>query len=178
MEISAIQFTFENCEGITIPISCFSDLNYKIGKECMTEFQAGIKDNLHIDCSELYDQSVSPIQRISQNDITQIQLIGKDNSKVNYGVIWEEHNPNYNGYQKSISYSYTDINISINKKNYTEGIFHVLRDNEVGNTFIDIHGCRCKICENDNGRYLSSFDQNGKEIKTYLDVVSSEFYKE
>lgn len=38
MEISAIQFTFENCEGITIPISCFSDLNYKIGKECMTEF--------------------------------------------------------------------------------------------------------------------------------------------
>ena len=43
---------------------------------------------------------------------------------------------------------------------------------------IDMNGCSCKICENDNGRYLSSFDQNGKEIKTYLDVVSSEFYKE
>lgn len=177
MEISAIQFTFENCEGITIPISCFSDLKYKIEKGCMTEFQANIKDNLHIDCSELYDSCVSPIQRISKNDITQIQLIKKGKSN-DYNVIWEEHSSDCNGYQKSIIHNYTNIDISINKKNYTEDISQVLRDNEVGDTFIDMHGCSCKICENANGRYLASFDRNGEEIKTYLDVISSEFYKE
>lgn len=178
MEISAIQFTFENCEGITIPISCFSNLKYKIDGKHISDFQANIKDNLNIDCNGLCNQSMSPIQRISQNDITDIEFIGKDGVSKNYYVLWGNYYHEVNSYQKSVIHNYTDIDISINKKNYTEDIFQVLRDNEVGDTFIDMHGCNCKICENDNGRYLSSFDQNGKEIKTYLDVVSSEFYKE
>lgn len=178
MEILAIQFTFENCECITVPKDCFSNLKYKIDGKYLSNFEASVKDNLNIDCSELYNKSVSPIKRISKNDITQIDFIYDNGSRKNYYISWHGYNDEVNLYQKSDVYSYVSMDISINKRNFAEDISHVLSYYEVGDKFTDYHGCTCIIDEDNNGKYLSSVGVNGEEIKTYLDVVMGKFYKE
>ena len=177
MEISAIQFIFENCEGVTVPINCFSNLEYNVDGKYVTNFKTTIKDNLKIDCSELYDSSVSPIQRICQNDIAQITFIYDDGVSNNYYTLWGGHKDEVNFYQKSIIHSYTEIEVSIKKDNYEEDIFQVLKGNEVGDKFTDYHGCTCVVCEDYDGRYLSPIDRNGKEIRTYLDIIMNKFTK-
>lgn len=178
MKISALKFTFENCEEVTIPISCFSNLKYKIDGTNIVSFEASIKDNLHIDCYELYDQSVSPVQRISQNDITHIVFIYDDKTNNDYCVLWSDYDIEVNAFQESFVHSYTEIYVSINKKSHAENILQILNNNKIGDKFTDKHGYTYIISDDRNGRYLSFLDGNGEEIKTYLNVMINEFYKE
>ena len=113
--IESIDFVFENCESMRIPIENFKSLGIrKVGDYyslfCIIE---GI-DN--ITEYTLYEEHLTPFQRIFEyNDITSIEIRYKNRNIDNLNVIWEGYNSN--SYQESYLLRFNKISININEEN-------------------------------------------------------------
>ena len=112
--IESIDFVFDNCESMRIPIENFKSLGIrKVGDYyslfCIIE---GI-DN--ITEYTLYEEHLTPFQRIFEyNDITSIEIRYKNRNIDNLNVIWEGYNSN--SYQESYLLRFNKIRIEINEE--------------------------------------------------------------
>ena len=112
--IESIDFIFENCEYMSIPIENFKSLKIeKVGDyyslSCIIE---GI-DKIILGYPS-YEGHPNPFQRIANyNDITSIEIKYKNGNIDNLYMIWEGEYSNF--YQKSYSLKFNKIRIEINK---------------------------------------------------------------
>ena len=112
--IESINFIFENCESVRIPIENFKSLKIEKEGDCysMSSIIEGI-DN--ITEYTLYEEHLTPFQRIFEyNDITSIEIRYKNRNIDNLNVIWEGYNSN--SYQESYLLRFNKIRIEINEE--------------------------------------------------------------
>ena len=114
--IEFIDFIFENCEGIRVPIENFKSLeiekvdDYYYSLSCTIE---GV-DKI-IQEYTLYEGYSNPFQRIANyNDITKIEIKYKNGNIGNLYMIWEGEYSN--SYQESHLLKFNKIRIEINKE--------------------------------------------------------------
>lgn len=170
-EIEAIQITFENCVGITIPYKCVTQLDYKTKKyagECGKDSNInGIITNL--DCiienngSIIYDADYmedgsSPIQRLSQyNDICYFDIIYKDGTRESNYVKWYYKNnyddPQENKNQTSELLRYNKIHIHVEPYIPQYTIFEIFAF-PPRTTFKDEENNKYEIQLNSSGKYI------------------------
>lgn len=113
--IESIDFVFENCEYIKIPIENFKSLeiekenNDSYSLSCIIEGVDKIQEHT------LYKEYSSPFQRIANyNDITSIEIKYKNGDIDTLYMIWEGDYSNF--YQKSRLLRFNKIKIDINKE--------------------------------------------------------------
>lgn len=151
--IESIDFIFENCEYISIPIENFKSLEIEKAGDyyslsCIIE---GV-DKIILEYP-LYEGYSNPFQRIANyNDITSIEIKYKDGNIENLYMIWEGEYSN--NYQDSHLLKFNKIKIDINKevkqtkikrdiaKSATKILDYIYQD-------IGINDCSdCVYCEN------------------------------
>ena len=165
-DIKEIQFTFENCENITIPIKCFKTLKYTIHKNCITYFNADIINNTNILYGITFGRnSITPIQRIAlYNDITHIDFIKTNNTVERYYTIY--HDKKYN--EDDNDYQY------IKQSNLTY-CFNELFTFPVGTCFKSSHNILYTIQKDKLGKYLSS--GNCDYVKIHKSMINDTYIK-
>lgn len=112
--IESINFIFENCESVRIPIENFKSLKIEKEGDCysMSSIIEGI-DN--ITEYTLYEKHLNPFQRIFEyNDITSMEIKYKNGNIDNLNMIWEGGNSNF--YQESYLLRFNKIRIEINEE--------------------------------------------------------------
>ena len=112
--IESIDFVFENCEYIRIPIENFKSLEIEkvddnsYSLSCTIEGVDKIQDSLYKEC-------FNPFQRIiDYDDITSIEIKYKNGNVSNLYMIWEGDYSNF--YQESHLLKFNKIKIDINKE--------------------------------------------------------------
>ena len=90
--IESIDFVFENCESMRIPIENFKSLGIRKVGDYYSLFC--IIDGIdNITEYTLYAEHLTPFQRIFEyNDITSIEIRYKNRNIDNLNVIWEGYN--------------------------------------------------------------------------------------
>lgn len=129
--IKEIEFVFENCECVVVPIECFKklyikDLNKLKNKDSFEEMKCIIVDNGQSKYSFGFATTVTPIQRINQyNDITSIYITYNDDKIIQLYTPWYEENEycnsqsNENQTTNMSSYNTVELSIIKNSKTYT-----------------------------------------------------------
>jgi hypothetical protein len=112
--IESIDFIFENCEYMRIPIESFKSLEIEKANDdsyslsCIIEGVDKIQDSL-------YKEYFNPFQRIvDYDDITSIEIRYKNGDINNLYMIWEGDYSNF--YQESRLLRFNKIKININKE--------------------------------------------------------------
>ena len=112
--IKSIDFIFENCEYMRIPIESFKSLEIEKANDdsyslsCIIEGVDKIQDSL-------YKEYFNPFQRIvDYDDITSIEIRYKNGDVNNLYMIWEGDYSNF--YQESYLLRFNKIKININEK--------------------------------------------------------------
>ena len=177
-DIKEIQFTFENCENITIPIKCFKTLKYTIHKNCITYFNADIINNTNILYGITFGRnSITPIQRIAlYNDITHIDFIKTNNTVERYYTIYHDkkYNEDDNDYQYTKLINYNEVILNIKQNNLTY-CFNELFTFPVGTRFKSSRNILYTIQKDELGKYLSSGDNNN--IKIHKSMINDTYIK-
>jgi len=177
-DIKEIQFIFENCESITIPIKCFKTLKYSIHKNYITYFNADIIDNTNILYGCTFEgNNVTPIQRIAAyNDINSIHFIKADNTIEQYYTIYHDnkYNENENDYQYTNLISYNEIILNIKQSNLTY-CFNELFTFPVGTHFKSSRNIVYTIQKDKLGKYLSSGNCN--YIRIHKSMINDTYIK-
>lgn len=113
-DIESIDFIFENCEYMRIPIESFKSLEIEKANDdsyslsCIIEGVDKIQDSL-------YKEYFNPFQRIvDYDDITSIEIRYKNGDVNNLYMIWEGDYSNF--YQESYLLRFNKIKININEK--------------------------------------------------------------
>lgn len=113
-DIESIDFIFENCEYMRIPIESFKSLEIEKANDdsyslsCIIEGVDKIQDSL-------YKEYSNPFQRIvNYDDITSIEIRYKNGDINNLYMIWEGDYSNF--YQESRLLRFNKIKIDINKE--------------------------------------------------------------
>jgi hypothetical protein len=113
-DIKSIDFVFENCETMRIPIESFKSLEIEKANDdsyslsCIIEGVDKIQDSL-------YKEYFNPFQRIvDYDDITSIEIRYKNGDVNNLYMIWEGDYSNF--YQESCLLKFNKIKININEK--------------------------------------------------------------
>lgn len=113
-DIESIDFIFENCEYMRIPIESFKSLEIEKANDdsyslsCIIEGVDKIQDSL-------YKEYFNPFQRIvDYDDITSIEIRYKNGDVNNLHMIWEGDYSNF--YQESYLLRFNKIKININEK--------------------------------------------------------------
>lgn len=113
-DIESIDFIFENCEYMRIPIESFKSLEIEKANDdsyslsCVIEGVDKIQDSL-------YKKYFNPFQRIvDYDDITSIEIRYKNGDINNLYMIWEGDYSNF--YQESCLLKFNKIKIDINKE--------------------------------------------------------------
>ena len=113
-DIESIDFIFENCEYMRIPIESFKSLEIEKANDdsyslsCIIEGVDKIQDSL-------YKEYFNPFQRIvDYDDITSIEIRYKNGDVNNLYMIWEGDYSNF--YQESCLLKFNKIKININEK--------------------------------------------------------------
>ena len=113
-DIKSIDFIFENCEYMRIPIESFKSLEIEKANDdsyslsCIIEGVDKIQDSL-------YKEYFNPFQRIvDYDDITSIEIRYKNGDVNNLYMIWEGDYSNF--YQESYLLRFNKIKININEK--------------------------------------------------------------
>lgn len=113
-DIKSIDFIFENCETMRIPIESFKSLEIEKANDdsyslsCIIEGVDKIQDSL-------YKEYFNPFQRIvDYDDITSIEIRYKNGDVNNLYMIWEGDYSNF--YQESYLLRFNKIKININEK--------------------------------------------------------------
>ena len=113
-DIKSIDFIFENCEYMRIPIESFKSLEIEKANDdsyslsCIIEGVDKIQDSL-------YKEYFNPFQRIvDYDDITSIEIRYKNGDVNNLYMIWEGDYSNF--YKESCLLKFNKIKIDINKE--------------------------------------------------------------
>jgi hypothetical protein len=172
--LKSLEFWFENCEGVTIPVECISNLDYKIEDNKITEFKCNIIDNGKTNYSKTWaDNDITPLQRIAKyNDITSIKFTYNDGQSKDYYVLWDSDNDENSPYQKSEMKNFREIDLSIDKTNQTYTISDIFNNFDEETIFIDRNGIEYELKSNDNGQYIT----DGKN-KIFESVINGRFFK-
>lgn len=110
-EIKSVEFVFENCESVEIPVECFIESDFKDlktvnGIVTFESFKCVIKDNDNIKYSSGGFDNKTPIQRINYyNDITNIYINYTDNSYIQIKCPWYD----VDSYSESNDFQYSNI---------------------------------------------------------------------
>jgi hypothetical protein len=186
-EIKSIEFIFENCESIEIPIEYFTKIDFKgLNKydndtAIFEKFECVIEDKGNIEYSNGFDCQ-TPIQRINYyNDITNIYIKYEDNSFVKIACPWYNpiHCPNSNLFQSSNSNKSNIVELSIIKDclNYNAqwiSLSDVLNTLEDGTKIKDQDGKIYTVYfdKKDNATYLFNTTVNNKLLNSKFQKVS------
>lgn len=113
--IESIDFIFENCESMRIPIENFKSLEIEKVGEYYYSLSCIIEGVDKIIQDALYEAYSNPFQRIRENnDITCIEIKYKNGNIGNLHMIWEGEYSNF--YQESYLLKFNKIKIDINKE--------------------------------------------------------------
>lgn len=177
-DILSIEFEFENCEDIIVPIECFKTLRYKTHGTYIIYFNADIVDNGNSSYGLTFDgNNQTPIQRISKyNDITHICFVNSYNNPEQYTVIWHDNkfNEDENDYQNTESNNYNEVHLFISKYNLKYS-FDDIFTFPVGTTFRSPHNILYTIQRDNLGKYLSS--GNCDNVRIHKSMVNDKYIK-
>lgn len=114
MNVKGIEFVFENCESIYVPIECFKNFIAING-----EVKFKIVNNGNIEYSYTWgDNITNPIERISDKDITGIFLKFEEEKNNKTQIDFNYSIGQYNEYQLNNIIDYKTIEVLISKKAY------------------------------------------------------------
>lgn len=114
MNVKGIEFVFENCESIYVPIECFKNFIAING-----EVKFKIVNNGNIEYSYTWgDNITNPIERISDKDITGIFLEFEEEKNNKTQIDFNYSIGQYNEYQLNNIIDYKTIEVLISKKAY------------------------------------------------------------
>ena len=115
MNVKGIEFIFDNCESILVPIECFKNFIAING-----EVKFKIVNNGNVEYSYTWgDNITNPIERISHKDISGIFLEFEEEEKNNkIQINFNYSMGRYNEYQLNNMFDYKTIEVLISKKAY------------------------------------------------------------
>ena len=114
-DIESIDFIFENCEYMRIPIENFKSLEIEKVNDDSYSLSCVIEGVDKIIQDSLYEGYSNPFQRIvNYDDITSIEIRYKNGDINNLYMIWEGDYSNF--YQESRLLRFNKIKININEK--------------------------------------------------------------
>lgn len=167
--IKLIEFVFENCETIKIPIECFNKINIDEWGEVehestLNEFHCVIEDNGDMKYGMGFDSFVAPMQRINKyDDITSIYIYFNNTDEYKDGfqlyINWgSDYNRCDNINQRSNKISYSELELKIGEFAREFNISEVLEFDD-NTKFYDAEGKEYRIYEDDETSVKYIFDE-------------------
>ena len=143
--IKTVEFIFENCESVIVPIESFSYIELRKFNNDRYELNCRIDKFDNVKYDSCYP-TITPLERFKMfNDITQCRIEMKDGNIINCPLIWKNvDSPNNNVFQRYTLVNNRILTIEVSAQNLVD--LKRKESEECLNSFLKITKGDCKYC--------------------------------